>query len=210
MIAVPDFYAFEQRARQAGHRNIIGIDEAGRGPLAGPVVAAGVSLPEGWELEGLNDSKALSAKERAGLFQALTEHSGVDMHWARRDPDCIDRDNILQATHQAMGEAARAFRRDPDFILVDGRPVPGLPCLSEALVKGDARCASIAADSIIAKVTRDRIMEAYDRQFPEYGFAQHKGYGTKAHLEALRRHGPCVIHRRTFRPVTDAIRDDAP
>jgi len=185
----------------AGHPHVAGIDEAGRGPLAGPVVAAAVILPSGFECPDLNDSKKLSAKKRDTLYQLLTEWPGLV--WASASCSCeeIDRLNILRATHLAMRRAAEALATTPDHCLIDGLPVKDFPYPYDAVVKGDGRCLSIAAASIIAKVTRDRIMTGIDAEFPQYGFARHQGYGTKEHLEALQTHGPCCHHRRSFQPV---------
>jgi ribonuclease HII len=187
---------------------IIGVDEAGRGPLAGPVVAAAVVLPIHWiqdgmpaELEALNDSKQLSASQRDAFFERLMATPGFESGIARVGPDEIDRINILQATHQAMREAIRLLGTAPGHALVDGRSVPRLGVPQTALIKGDSRSYSIAAASVLAKVTRDREMLEADRRWPGYGFARHKGYGTADHLEALVRLGPCPLHRRSFAPL---------
>jgi ribonuclease HII len=193
---------FEHLARAKGFRAVAGIDEAGRGPLAGPVVAAAVILPESFELPGLTDSKQLSEKARERLYpliraQALAVGIGV----AR--PDEIDRINILQATLRSMQRAVGRLNVSPDFLLVDGNvPVPlGVP--QQTLVKGDARSLSIAAASVVAKVVRDRIMVSLDRLHPGYGFAGHKGYGSAAHLQAIARLGPSPCHRRSFGGVRE-------
>ena len=196
----------EQQAWARGHRRIAGIDEAGRGPLAGPVVAAAAILdPSLWADDGplsdVDDSKKIAPRRRALIYDRLRQADGVWFGIGVATVDEIDRLNILRATHLAMGRAVEALAEPPDYLLVDGRPVPGLPAPSEALVKGDARSRSIAAASILAKVTRDRIMQALDREYPVYGFAAHKGYGTRAHRDALERHGPCPAHRRSFAPV---------
>lgn len=196
----PDMSA-ETAARAAGYRLICGIDEAGRGPLAGPVTAAAVILPEGYELPGLNDSKKLTAKQREELFEILTADERVQKQVAMASVEEIDRLNILKATHLAMQRAALGLPQTPDFCLIDGLAVPGFPLPSRNMVKGDARSLSIAAASILAKVTRDRYMRELDRQFPEYGFARHAGYGTAAHLKALQQYGITVHHRRSFAPV---------
>ena len=192
---------FEDTLRGRGVRWIAGIDEAGRGPLAGPVAAAAVILPAGFACPGLDDSKKLSAARRETLYDFLTDHAEV--RWSVALADCgeIDRLNILKATHLAMARATQALDPPPGHCLIDGLPVPGFPFPHDALVKGDSRSLSIAAASIIAKVTRDRIMREIDREFPQFGFAKHQGYGTKDHLEALRIHGPCRHHRRSFQPV---------
>jgi ribonuclease HII len=181
-----------------GLEKVAGVDEAGRGPLAGPVVAAAVIFrPESW-IEGLRDSKKLSAHARAALFDvirssALAVGIGIVGH------DVIDEINILNATFRAMHEAISGLAVPPDHLLVDGPYFPGANIFFTPVVGGDSRCFSIAAASVIAKVTRDRLMEKYDSEFPQYGFARHKGYGTKDHLDAIRRYGPCRIHRKSFR-----------
>lgn len=201
---VPEsLYQYASLAAAAGYRRISGIDEAGRGPLAGPVVAAAVILPCGLELDGLNDSKQVSEAERERLYGCITEQAEIEFAVAVIEPDVIDRVNILQATFLAMRQAAEQLR--PDFIFVDGNPVTGLPTTSRNVIKGDAKCASIAAASIVAKVHRDRLMVCYDATYPGYGFARHKGYGTAQHLEALERLGPCPIHRRSFAPVARCL-----
>lgn len=191
----------EQEAREAGFRCICGIDEAGRGPLAGPVTAAAVILPPDYNLPGLNDSKKLTARRREFLYQALMEDEHVLKNTAHASVEEIDRLNILRATHLAMRRAAEGLTETPDLCLIDGLPVPGFPFPSLSIVKGDARCLSIAAASILAKVTRDRYMQELDRIYPQYGFARHAGYGTRAHLEALHRYGITPHHRRSFAPV---------
>lgn len=180
---------------------IAGIDEAGRGPLAGPVAAAAVILPRGYSCQGLDDSKKLSAARRESFFETITTDPEIIWAVATADREEIDRLNILRATHLAMQRAAEGLRQRPDHCLIDGLPVKDFPFPHEAIVKGDGISLSIAAASIIAKVTRDRIMSEMDREFPGFGFAKHQGYGTKAHLEALRIHGPCRHHRRSFQPV---------
>lgn len=196
----PDMSA-ETAAHEAGYRCVCGIDEAGRGPLAGPVVAAAVVLPAGYELPGLNDSKKLTAKQRERLFEALMADDRVQKSVAQASVEEIDRLNILYATHLAMRRAAEGLPAPADFCLIDGLAVPNFPLPSQNLVKGDARCLSIAAASILAKVTRDRYMAELDALFPQYGFARHAGYGTAAHLKALREYGVTVHHRRSFAPV---------
>ena len=188
-----------------GARIVAGVDEAGRGPLAGPVVAAAVILPDGFKLRGLNDSKQLTAERRDEFFQVLTSDPRVVFGVGIVDSEWIDRINILQATHRAMAEALRRLPIQPDHVLVDGLPVKSFTIPQTALVKGDARSFSIAAASVIAKVTRDRLMLALHAQYPVYGFNQHKGYPTPDHLAALRAHGPCPIHRRTFGPVRERL-----
>jgi ribonuclease HII len=188
---------------------IAGVDEAGRGPLAGPVVAAAVMFPGEWlqgglprALRGLNDSKQLTAEEREGYFGFLTADPLVRYGVGIVSVEEIDRINILQATHRAMNEALAQLNPAPEHTLIDGLAVHSIRMPQTAIVEGDAKSYSIAAASVIAKVTRDRLMREYHRQFPIYGFADHKGYGTPQHLTALRQHGPCPIHRRSFSPVS--------
>ena len=191
----------ETHLLSTGITRIAGIDEAGRGPLAGPVAAAAVILPPHFELPGLNDSKKLSAAKREALFEIITRHP--DIHWsvATASVEEIDTLNILRATHLAMRRAAQALAPPPAHCLIDGLPVRDFPIPHTAIVKGDSLSLSIAAASILAKVSRDRILRDIDREFPHYGFAQHQGYGTAQHMEALRVHGPCRHHRRSFQPV---------
>ncbi|MBR5330130.1 MAG: ribonuclease HII, partial [Akkermansia sp.] len=174
----------ELAAHSEGYARVCGMDEAGRGPLAGPVVAAAVILPPGYSLPGLNDSKKLTAKKREVLYAALMEDDAVQKCIAQATVQEIDELNILRATHLAMRRAAEGLPGGVDFCLIDGLPVPGFPLPSRSIVKGDARCLSIAAASILAKVWRDHYMNELDCQFPAYGFARHAGYGTKAHMQA--------------------------
>lgn len=190
-------YTYEHNAYLRGFTAVCGIDEAGRGPLAGPVCAAAVLLPEGLVIDGLNDSKKLSEKKRELLFPVIEENAlafGIGF----ADEKEIDKINILQATFLAMRRAFDAMQRRCDYVLVDGNRMPPMPVPGETVVKGDAKSPSIAAASILAKVSRDRVMLEYAKQYPEYQFEKHKGYGTKAHVEALRAFGPSPIHRRTF------------
>ena len=196
----PDMSA-EAAAYEAGYRCVCGIDEAGRGPLAGPVVAAAVVLPMGYELPGLNDSKKLTARRREALYTQLMDDDRVLKCVAEASVQEIDELNILRATHLAMARAAQGIAAAVDFCLIDGLAVPGFPLPSRNLVKGDARCLSIAAASVLAKVTRDHYMQKLAAEFPQYGFERHAGYGTKAHLEAIRQYGVTVHHRRSFAPV---------
>jgi len=193
---------FEDMARRRGYRAVAGIDEAGRGPLAGPVVAAAVILPEDFDLPGLNDSKLISERKRNQLFPMIYEQAlAIGIGVSRADE--IDRINILQATLRGMSRAVMRLPVAADFLLVDGiTPVP-LGIEQKTLKKGDSRSLSIAAASVIAKVVRDRIMLAYDRLFPEYGFSGHKGYGSEKHRNAVALHGPCVCHRRSFAGVKE-------
>ncbi|WP_297406803.1 ribonuclease HII [uncultured Akkermansia sp.] len=198
----PDM-SFEMEARASGFLCVAGVDEAGRGPLAGPVVAGAVILLVlAEDLAGLNDSKQLTAAKRERLFLALLECEQAVCSVGVASVEEIDRFNILRATHLAMARAVEGLALRADFCLVDGLPVKGLPVPHRAIVKGDGRSLSIAAASVLAKVTRDRMMTEADASYPQYGFAKHKGYGTKAHMEALRRHGPCPLHRRSFAPVS--------
>ncbi|MDI6792552.1 MAG: ribonuclease HII [bacterium] len=193
---------YEESVRRQGYRLIAGVDEAGRGPLAGPVVAAAVVLPANPDLPTVNDSKKLTPKQRGLAYQKILE---VASDWAIGvvNEGRIDRINILQATYEAMREAIVNLKTSPEFILVDGRAIPGLTIPQRPLVDGDRLSLSIAAASVIAKVIRDQIMMDYDREYPEYGFARHKGYGTKAHREAIAKLGPCKIHRRSFAPIRE-------
>ena len=176
---------------------ICGIDEAGRGPLAGPVAAGACILPLDHDILYLNDSKKLSEKKREELYEVITKEA-LAWNVGLAMPERIDKINILQATYEAMREAIKGLVVQPDALVNDAVTIPGISVPQAPVVKGDAKCLSIAAASILAKVTRDRMMLEYDRQYPEYGFAAHKGYGTKAHIEALRQYGPCPIHRRSF------------
>jgi ribonuclease HII len=182
---------------------VAGVDEAGRGPLAGPVVAAAVILPRDFHHNLLNDSKQLTSREREHLYAELT--SRPDIHWAvaSSDVEIIDAYNILRATWRAMVLALERLPLRPDHVLVDGLRVPAIRLRQTALVGGDAKSYSIAAASVIAKVTRDRLMQQLHQQYPQYNFAQHKGYGTPEHLAALAHHGPSPAHRRSFAPVRD-------
>ena len=193
---------FEDMARRQGYRAVAGIDEAGRGPLAGPVVAAAVILPQEFELPGLNDSKQISEKKRNQLYPLIYEQAiAVGIGVSRADE--VDQINILQATLKSMARAIKRLSLAPDFLLVDGiTPIP-IGIEQSTLKKGDSRSLSITAASVVAKVVRDRIMVTYDRLFPEYGFAGHKGYGSQQHRDAVAAHGPCVCHRRTFAGVRE-------
>jgi ribonuclease HII len=180
---------------------VAGIDEAGRGPLAGPLYAAAVILPAGFYLDGLNDSKKLTAVRRERLYGQLTTMSGIVWASVSMPPAEVDRVNVLRATHAAMRAAWANLDLRPVHVLIDGLPVPDFPCPQTALVGGDGLSLSIAAASIIAKVERDRAMVQFDREYPDYGFAKHKGYPTREHFDKLRDHGPCPIHRKSFAPV---------
>ena len=190
----------EEKYRKLGYRIVAGVDEAGRGPLAGPVVAGSVILPEDFDYPEITDSKKLSEKKREEFFDIIKTQAlyvGVGIV----SPQEIDRINILAAAHKAMKLAVLDMGIMPDMALCDGLPVKGLPCPHNAIVKGDALVKSISCASIIAKVTRDRIMKEYDKIYPQYGFASHKGYCTKAHIKALEEYGACPIHRKTFEPI---------
>jgi len=184
---------------------IAGVDEAGRGPLAGPVVAAAVILDDRQPIRGLTDSKKLSAKRREALFDEIRAKA-LCCSIAQSSVEEIDTLNILQATLLAMRRAVMGLRLPPKLVLVDGNRLPVLDMRAEAIVKGDGKVPAISAASILAKVSRDRWCMEYHQHFPHYGFDQHKGYGTADHLAALRQHGPCPEHRRTFRPVTELLR----
>jgi len=196
--------ALERKLRARGISHIAGVDEAGRGPLAGPVVAAAVILPEDVYIPGLNDSKVLSPKRREALYGRI-KTVALDVSAGQAEVDEIDRLNILQATYLAMRRALKGLSVAPDRVLVDGAGLPGGAYPEIAVVDGDATSLCIAAASVIAKVTRDRQMEVYHRQYPVYGFASHKGYGSAKHLQALKAHGPCPIHRTSFRGVPSPL-----
>jgi ribonuclease HII len=190
-------YRFEAQAWRTGVARVAGVDEAGRGPLAGPVVAAAVVIAPDRRIPRLADSKLLPAERRQVLYQVIHERAlGIGVGIV--DHETIDRLNILGATRRAMLEAVGRLATPPDLVITDFVALPELGCPQRNLVDGDARCASVAAASIVAKVTRDRLMIALDRQYPEYGFARHKGYATPEHLAALDRYGPCLLHRRSF------------
>ena len=195
---------FEKQARNRGYCLIAGIDEAGRGPLAGPVVAAAVILPDGLQLPGVTDSKKLSPQKREQLFDVIMANA-VAIGVGQASPELIDRINILQATRHAMLEAVRQLPRQPDCLLIDGITAIDSPLPQQTIKKGDSLSLSIAAASIIAKVTRDRIMSDLDKKHPGYGFAGHKGYGCASHMEAIRRLGPSVVHRLTFGGVKEHV-----
>ena len=188
----------------AGFHRVAGVDEAGRGPLAGPVVAAAVILDDARPIAGLADSKQLSPARRDVLFRAIQERA-LDCHVAEASAAEIDRLNILQATLQAMQRAVKGLTHGPDAVLIDGNRAPVLSLPTRTVVRGDARVACISAASILAKVTRDRGCLMLHEAYPEYGFDVHKGYPTPAHLAALRRFGPCPAHRRSFAPVREAV-----
>ncbi len=193
---------FEKEARKRGFSHIAGVDEAGRGPLAGPVVASAVILPEKIEIPGLTDSKALTEKERNRLFPVIKEVS-VSYAVHAVDAPTIDTINILQATRLAMLESVKKLGVTCDMILIDGNCAIDWQGEQKTIVKGDLLSLSIAAASVLAKVTRDKMMVEHSQKYPEYGFEKHKGYGSKAHKESIRKHGPSPIHRRTFKGVKE-------
>ena len=199
---IPDLMQFERSCLAKGMTLVCGVDEAGRGPLAGPVAAAACIMPLDEPIPGVNDSKQLTAKERDRLYAQITARA-VSYHVTLIGREVIDEINILNATKRGMLESVRALSVRPEIVLTDAvRLDYGIP--SEAIIHGDARSYSIACASILAKVTRDRLMEEYDRMWPEYGFARHKGYGTRQHLEALEKYGRCPIHRESFLKKFDA------
>ena len=194
---MPD-YEFEKAAALSGFSCICGVDEAGRGPLAGPVCAAAVILPEGAVIEGLDDSKKLTEKKREKLYDIIKQ-TAVAYSVAYGTLEEIETVNILEATYLAMNRAIEGSTVKPDFALIDGNRIPrGIKIPCETVVKGDSRSMSVAAASVLAKVTRDRLMLEYDKKYPEYNFKKHKGYGTKEHTELIRQYGPCEIHRLSF------------
>jgi len=192
-----DMWAIERDCFDAGYQLVCGVDEAGRGPLAGPVCAAAVILPPMLDIPGLTDSKKLTDKKRRELFDIIVDRAiayGIALVGEKE----VDEINILQATFRAMQQAVSRLNMVPDLVLVDGNRAPAMGMPVKTVVKGDSLSASIAAASILAKVTRDRLMEDLDASYPQYGFSVHKGYGTKRHYAALREFGPCAIHRMTF------------
>ncbi len=189
--------SFEEQYYELGYKRVCGIDEAGRGPLAGPVVAAAVVFERGTVIDGLDDSKKLSEKKREGLYNEIIEKA-LDYSITLSTEKEIDDINILQATFKAMRNAVNSLKIKPDMALVDGDKLPGLDIDSKAVIKGDSKSTAIAAASILAKVTRDRIMLELDKVYPQYGFAKHKGYPTKAHYEMIKEHGISEVHRRSF------------
>lgn len=199
-----DLWIFEKKARRAGFSKIAGIDEAGRGPLAGPVVSAAVILPSNFSDTGVDDSKKLTPGSRSSLYERILAQA-VTVGIGIVGPAVVDQINILQAALLSMSNAVDRLTPQPDFLLIDGTFGIASDLPQEMIPKGDASSASIAAASIIAKVTRDRLMQAYHQKYPQYGFSQHKGYPTKAHKEAIGRYGCCPIHRKTFKGVKEHI-----
>jgi len=199
--------SFESKAYRRGFTVIAGIDEAGRGPLAGPVVAAAVVLPRGYKNGEVRDSKQLTPRSRARLYEIITRDA-LSIGLGVTEPSVIDRVNILQATLMAMQEAVTGLFLQPDYLLIDGLNGLDLPISQETIIRGDSLSLSVACASIVAKVSRDRIMEIYHHQFPQYNFLRNKGYGTREHLEAIRQHGLCKIHRRSFRVSKESLDEE--
>ena len=197
---VAAMYEYERQANAEGYDLIAGVDEAGRGPLAGPVAVAAVILPKELYLPFLNDSKKLSEKRRETLYDMIKDQA-VAYSVVLVDREIIDKENIYEATKNGMYDAILKLSQKPDKVLIDAMPLDKLPIPSLSIVKGDAKSASIAAASVLAKVTRDRFMREMDKVYPEYGFKNHKGYGTKAHIEAIKKYGPCPLHRKSFEPI---------
>ncbi len=199
-----DPYEYDQLIRNEGFNIIAGVDEAGRGPLAGPVVAASVILPGCVRIEGVRDSKKIQGKERERLFEEIF-FNAVDIGIGIVDAAEIDRINILKATRLAMHKAITDLSKKPDIVLVDALNISSVDIKQKSIIKGDAKSASIAAASIIAKVIRDSIMKDYHRIYPQYDFVRHKGYATKIHLDRIEKYGPCPIHRKSFQKVMDLM-----
>lgn len=194
---VSQMMSYEKKLYNQGYNHIAGIDEVGRGPLAGPVVAAAVVLPQNLHLNYINDSKKLTAKKREELYNLIKEVA-IDIGIGIIDNTIIDKINILNATKLAMKEAVKSLVKKPDFLLIDAINLTDININQKSIIKGDGKSISIAASSIVAKVTRDRLVEKYSSSYPEYGFEKHKGYGTKEHYEAIKRHGITKVHRKTF------------
>lgn len=195
----------ENKLREDGANIIAGVDEAGRGPLAGPVVAGAVVFLKPPDILEIDDSKKISSAKRKKIFNYLVSSKDVAIGFGVISEDVIDATNILEASFEAMRKALFSLPLKPDHVIVDGYSIPQLKISQRGVIGGDKQSLSIAAASIVAKVIRDDMMNKFDEQYPGYGFSQHKGYGTKAHMESLRRLGPCKIHRKSFRPVTIAL-----
>ena len=196
-----NLYEFEEKLYDEGFHLICGVDEAGRGPLAGPLVVAACILPPFLSIAGINDSKQLSAKKRKELYKVIVKNALAYKIVFVTEED-VDSLNIYQATKKGMLMAIAGLKNKPDYALIDAMPLGELEIPHNSIIHGDARCASVAAASILAKVTRDEYMEKMDIKYPNYGFKKHKGYGTKAHMQALEKYGPCKIHRKSFAPVS--------
>jgi ribonuclease HII len=192
-----DIYQYDEALRKRGYLRIAGIDEAGRGPLAGPVVAAAVVMEDGITIDGLRDSKKVPEDERKSLYASIRSHA-LDIGIGIVEPEDIDRLNILRATRQSMEIAVAKLSGTPDMLIIDALSLPSVPIQQRSPIKAESVSASVAAASIIAKYTRDKIMLEYHHDYPLYNFSKHKGYATKEHIEALQRYGPCPIHRRSF------------
>lgn len=201
---VRQLYSYERSCKSKGYNLVAGVDEVGRGPLAGPVVIASVILPEEFFIEKINDSKKLSEATREKIYDIILENA-ISVNRAIIDEKTIDRINIYQASMNGMYEAIYGLAVKPDAVLIDAMPLDSLDIYHEAIIKGDSKSASIAAASIVAKVERDRMMNEYDKIYPQYGFAKNKGYGTSEHLAALKKYGPCPIHRKSFEPIKSMV-----
>jgi ribonuclease HII len=189
---------YEKEFSSLGYLHIAGVDEAGRGPLCGPVVAAAVILPKNLYIEGINDSKKLSEKKREKIFEEIVNNKEIIYGVGISDVDVIEKVNILNATKLAMIQAIKNLSIKPDFVIIDGNQNINIDIQSQTLISGDSKSASIAAASIVAKVTRDRMMQVFDKEYPEYNFSKNKGYGTASHIEAIKKYGLCKIHRPSF------------
>lgn len=202
-------FFYERKARSQGYFHIAGVDEAGRGPLAGPVVAAAVILPHDLYVPGVDDSKKLTEARRDSLYHILTTNSSIQWAIGIVNVQTIDSINILEATKLAMQQAVEGLPSWPDYLIIDGLELKGYAVPNEKIIKGDQLSHTIAAASIIAKVTRDRIMMEYAKDYPQYGFDKHKGYGTELHMETIHRFGPSPIHRLSFSPISKGKKNDA-